>query len=107
MLVGTPVLIMPKFELKQLCQLVERYRVTIFMLVPPIALQLARDPIATKHDLSSLRLVISGAAPLGPELESELASRLPKCDVIQAYGTSTSCLLIHSSPPLDRRREHC
>lgn len=81
---------MPKFELKQLCHLVEKYKVTILMLVPPIALALARDPIATKHDLSSLRLVISGAAPLGPELEKELANRLPKCEVIQAYGKPKS-----------------
>lgn len=85
-LVGTPVLVMPKYEIKQLCQLVERHKVSILMLVPPIALSLARDPVATRYDLSSLRLVISGAAPLGPELEKELANRLPKCDVIQAYG---------------------
>lgn len=88
---GTPVLVMPKYELKQLCQLVERHKVTILMLVPPIALALARDPIARKHDLGSLRLVISGAAPLGPELENELAGRIPKCDVIQAYGTTRYC----------------
>ncbi|GAA5994722.1 hypothetical protein JCM5350_001479 [Sporobolomyces pararoseus] len=94
-LIGTPVLVMPKFELKQLCHLVEKYKVTILMLVPPIALALARDPIATKHDLSSLRLVISGAAPLGPELEKELASRLPKCEVIQAYGLTESSPTTH------------
>jgi acyl-CoA synthetase (AMP-forming)/AMP-acid ligase II len=93
---------MPKFELKQLCQLVERHKVTILMLVPPIALALARDPIATKYDLSSLRLVISGAAPLGPELEKELAGRLPKCEVIQAYGT-LSHFRVSSTPIISSR----
>ncbi|GAA5881995.1 hypothetical protein JCM16303_003499 [Sporobolomyces ruberrimus] len=94
-MMGTPVLVMPKYELKQLCQLVERHKVTILMLVPPIALALARDPIARKHDLGSLRLVISGAAPLGPELENELAGRIPKCDVIQAYGLTESSPTTH------------
>ncbi|GAA6012359.1 hypothetical protein JCM11491_007109 [Sporobolomyces phaffii] len=94
-LVGTPVLVMPKYEIKQLCQLVERHKVSILMLVPPIALSLARDPVATRYDLSSLRLVISGAAPLGPELEKELANRLPKCDVIQAYGLTESSPTTH------------
>lgn len=91
-LIGTPIVVMPKFDLRGLCELVQKYKVTILMLVPPIALALARDPTATKDDLSSLRLVISGAAPLGPELEKELANRLPKCDVIQAYGPSCSLL---------------
>ncbi|GAA5909877.1 acyl--CoA ligase [Sporobolomyces salmoneus] len=94
-LIGTPVVVMPKYELKQLCHLLEKYRATILMLVPPIALHMARDPLATKYDLSNLRLVISGAAPLGPELEKELANRLPGCDVIQAYGLTESSPTTH------------
>lgn len=74
---------MPKFELIQLCTLIERYRCTFLMLVPPIALQLARDPRVDKFDLSSMRIIISGAAPLGPELERELADRLTNCQVSQ------------------------
>ncbi|GAA5928472.1 acyl--CoA ligase [Sporobolomyces koalae] len=103
-LMGTPVLVMPKFELKSLCELVERHRATILMLVPPIALALARDPIAQKYDLSSLRLVISGAAPLGAELEKELANRLPKCDVIQAYGLTESSPTTHVALAPHNRR---
>lgn len=75
---------MPKFELVQLCTLIERHKCTFLMLVPPIALQLARDPRVSKYDLSSMRIIISGAAPLGPELERELAERLPKCQVSQS-----------------------
>ncbi|GAA5932964.1 hypothetical protein JCM1841_003856 [Sporobolomyces salmonicolor] len=94
-LVGTPVVIMPKFDISSLCALVEKYRCTICMLVPPIALALARDPVVTKYNLKSLRLVISGAAPLGPELEKELAKRLEGCNVIQAYGLTESSPTTH------------
>ncbi|GAA5838857.1 hypothetical protein JCM11251_003720 [Rhodosporidiobolus azoricus] len=86
-----PVIILPKFTLPALCSLIERYRITICMLVPPIALQLVKTDEADQYDLSSLRLIISGAAPLGPELEERLAVKFPKCEVVQAYGlTETS-----------------
>ncbi|GAA5896926.1 hypothetical protein JCM8208_006114 [Rhodotorula glutinis] len=92
---GNPVVVMPKFEIQALCTLVQRYRGTFLMLVPPIALQLARDPIVDKFDMSSLRIIISGAAPLGPELEQELATRLPKATVLQAYGLTESSPTTH------------
>ncbi|GAA6027274.1 hypothetical protein JCM8097_002547 [Rhodosporidiobolus ruineniae] len=88
---GAPVVVAPPFKLPILCDLVQKYKISVLMLVPPIALALARSPEIDKYDLSSLRLVISGAAPLGPELEKELAARLPGCEVRQAYGlTETS-----------------
>lgn len=67
---------MPRFDLREFCTLVERYKVTVALLVPPIALLLAREKIVDEFDLSSLNLVVSGAAPLGPELEKQLAKRL-------------------------------
>ncbi|BGP39960.1 hypothetical protein JCM10449v2_003918 [Rhodotorula kratochvilovae] len=94
-MMGNPVVVMPKFEIKPLCQYIERYRCTFLMLVPPIALHLARDPIVDQFDVSSLRMIISGAAPLGPELEQELATRLPKSTVVQAYGLTESSPTTH------------
>ncbi|BGP32033.1 hypothetical protein JCM10296v2_003812 [Rhodotorula toruloides] len=94
-LFGNPVVVMPRFELDALCTYVEKYKVTFLMLVPPIALHLARDPKVDKYDVSSLRMIISGAAPLGPELEKELANRLPKCTVVQAYGLTESSPTTH------------
>ncbi|BGP16026.1 hypothetical protein JCM10213_004806 [Rhodosporidiobolus nylandii] len=88
---GNPVVISPRFELNTLCGLIQRWRVTVLLLVPPIALHLARQPDVKKYDLSSLRVIMSGAAPLGPELEEELANGLPGCEVFQGYGlTETS-----------------
>lgn len=83
--IGSPVVILPKFDLEPFCSLVEKYRATVCLLVPPIALLLAREPVVDKYDMSSLRLIISGAAPLGSELEGQLGKRL-KTNVAQAYG---------------------
>jgi acyl-coenzyme A synthetase/AMP-(fatty) acid ligase len=37
--------------------------------VPPIVLALAKHPVVDNFDLSKLRVIVSGAAPLGSELE--------------------------------------
>ncbi len=96
-LVGTPVVVLPRFELGPFCRAVQTHKVTVVMLVPPIALILARDPEVSKWDLSSLRLVVSGAAPMGKDLEDETAARL-KCEVGQAYGLTETSPTTHFSP---------
>jgi acyl-CoA synthetase (AMP-forming)/AMP-acid ligase II len=60
-------------------------------------LGLARHPAVDRYDLSSLRLVTSGAAPLGPELEVACAERLG-CPVNQAYGMTEAVPIALSEP---------
>lgn len=99
---GATVVVMPKFELGALCQYIEKYRITVCMLVPPIALQLARNPVVEEYRVDSLKLIISGAAPLGPELETEVQNRLRKrgadVHVAQAYGLTESSPTTHYCP---------
>ncbi len=44
--------------------------------MPPIALALAKHPLVGEYDVSSLTLVFSGAAPLGPELAEACSTRV-------------------------------
>jgi acyl-coenzyme A synthetase/AMP-(fatty) acid ligase len=67
------VITMPRFDLENFLQLVQDYRVTRVLVVPPIVLALARHPAVPRYDLSSLRLITSAAAPLGAGLASECA----------------------------------
>lgn len=90
-LVGIPVVVLPKFDLEAFCGAVQRFKTTIALLVPPIVLLLAKDPRVSKFDLSSLKFILSGAAPLGPELGDEVERRIPTLRVTQGYGlTETS-----------------
>jgi acyl-CoA synthetase (AMP-forming)/AMP-acid ligase II len=82
---GATVITMPRFDLETFCGLVQEHGVTRVEVVPPIVLGLARHPAVTGYDLSSLRLITSGAAPLGAALATECARRLG-CRVKQAYG---------------------
>lgn len=82
---GVPLITMPRFDLEQFLQIIEKYKVTCMNLVPPIILALAKHPLVDEYDLSSIRLVSSGAAPLGADLEKACATRLG-CDMYQGYG---------------------
>lgn len=75
---GATILIMPKFEIGSLLQLVEKYRVSIAPIVPPIVLAIAKSPDLEKYDLSSIRMIKSGGAPLGKELEDTVRAKFPK-----------------------------
>jgi acyl-CoA synthetase (AMP-forming)/AMP-acid ligase II len=82
---GATVVIMPRFDLEDFLRLVQDYGVTRAEVVPPIALALARHPAVCRYNVSSLRLITSGAAPLSAHLARECAARLG-CRVKQAYG---------------------
>nr|DAD19189.1 TPA_asm: hypothetical protein HUJ06_020652 [Nelumbo nucifera] len=80
------VLLMQKFEIGALLDLIQRHRVTVAPVVPPLVLALAKNQMVENFDLSSIRIVLSGAAPLGKELEEALHSRVPQAVFGQGYG---------------------
>ena len=82
---GVTLLTAPRFDLEQFLQIVQDHKVTLLSLVPPIVLALARHPIVEQYDLSAVRLITCGAAPLGVDLEAECAKRIG-CGIIQGYG---------------------
>jgi acyl-CoA synthetase (AMP-forming)/AMP-acid ligase II len=82
---GATVVTMPRFDLEAFCGMVQDRGVTRVEVVPPIVLALARHPAVAGYDLSSLRLISCGAAPLGAALAGECAGRLG-CRVKQGYG---------------------
>ncbi len=94
---GATVVTMPRFDLDAFLGHVERHRVTKAHLVPPIILALAKHPRVDDHDISSLRWINSGAAPLGAELADACAERLG-CLVVQGYGLTETSPVTHAVP---------
>jgi acyl-CoA synthetase (AMP-forming)/AMP-acid ligase II len=82
---GFTLVSMARFDFVQFLECVQKYRVTYAPLVPPIVLGLAKHPAVESYDLSSLRQIGSGAAPLGAEVEAACAKRVG-CSVMQGYG---------------------
>ncbi|KAL8160229.1 hypothetical protein V2J09_001766 [Rumex salicifolius] len=83
---GSAILLVHKFEIAALLEQLERHKVSVAAVVPPLVLALAKNPMVEKFDLSAIRLVLSGAAPLGKELEDALRTRLPQAVLGQGYG---------------------
>ncbi|KAI8995017.1 hypothetical protein BDB01DRAFT_714980 [Pilobolus umbonatus] len=88
---GISVSVMPRFDLPQFCETIQNKKVTFVCIAPPIALLLAKHPLISNYDMSSLRLIVCGAAPLGADLSRDVRKRLPSAIIKQGYGlTETS-----------------
>lgn len=94
--VGATVVTMPRFDLDQCLGILDRYQVTFANVVPPIVLALAKSPLVDNYDLSKLRTVFSGAAPLGPNVAQAAADRLG-CTVVQGYGLTETSPVTHAT----------
>ena len=88
---------MPRFDLAEFLRLIQEHRLTHLYVVPPIVLALAKHPLVDQFDLSSVKLVNSGAAPLDAALQRACAERL-HCLVTQGYGMTETSLACHVTP---------
>jgi acyl-CoA synthetase (AMP-forming)/AMP-acid ligase II len=91
---GATVVTMPRFEPELFLSLIEKHRVTRINLVPPVLLLMAKHPLVDKYDLSSLKEVTSGAAPLGEDLAEAVVRRV-ECNVLQGYGLTETSPVTH------------
>ncbi len=103
---GVTTVTMPRFDMLKALQAVQDLRITRFFAVPPIVLGLASAPVVDSYDLSSLRQVFSGAAPLGAELAAKAAARLG-CAVVQGYGMTELSPVSHQTVEGDYRPGTC
>ena len=88
---------MDHFDLERFCAVVERHKITFAYVAPPVVLLLGKHPIVDKYDLSSLRMLNSGAAPLTQELVETVFKRL-KIPIKQGYGLSETSPVTHTQP---------
>jgi acyl-CoA synthetase (AMP-forming)/AMP-acid ligase II len=82
---GATVVVLPRFELGAFLRAIQDYRVTRADIVPPVAVQLAKSDLIGDFDLSSLRLLVSAAAPLSADVARACGRRLG-VRVAQAFG---------------------
>jgi acyl-CoA synthetase (AMP-forming)/AMP-acid ligase II len=79
---GTQLFVVQKFEFLQFLKYLEKYEVTSISGVPPIMIALAKHPAVAKFNLSHIRTLGSGAAPLGKDIAREVEGMFQK-----KYGT--------------------
>lgn len=88
---------MPKFDLVEFLRITAEHRATFLFIAPPIAVALAKHPLVEQYDLSSVRMVFSGAAPLDADLGHLVESRID-CTVHQGYGMTEMSPVSHATP---------
>lgn len=90
---------LPRFDLAQYLGVIQDHRATFLFVAPPIALALAKHPLVDAHDISSVRAVLSGAAPLDEKLAQAVLDRLgDRVRVLQGYGMTEMSPVSHCIP---------
>jgi long-chain acyl-CoA synthetase len=94
---GASIAMVPRFETKQVLQTIQRYRCTGFPGVPTMFQAMLDHPDLAKTDLSSLKVCISGGAPMpGPvhvRFEEATGVRL-----VEGYGLTESAGVVSANP---------
>lgn len=93
-LTGSTIVTTPKFEVKETLKLINQYKPTFFVGVPPIFEHINRYPKTSKYDFSSLRFAVSGAASLPEETRARFKD-LTKVDLIEGYGLTEASPVTH------------
>jgi len=94
--VGAQMILLPRFDLVQLLTTIDRKRPTILPGVPTLYRAINHHPDIGRYDLSSLRLCVSGGAPLPLEVKQRF-EELSGCTLVEGYGL-TECPVIACNP---------
>ncbi|KAF1984505.1 acetyl-CoA synthetase-like protein [Aulographum hederae CBS 113979] len=92
---GVTLVVMPKFDLEKFLNVIQTFKISFVYLVPPVVLALAKHPIVSKYNLSTIRMLNSGAAPLTQELVNGVNERLG-LKIKQGYGLSETSPTTHA-----------
>jgi long-chain acyl-CoA synthetase len=103
-MVGIQHAFIPFFEPGRVLEAIAQYRVSLLLAIPTMINMLLHHPDFKKHDLSSVRKVSYGAAPIPLALLRQAITEL-KCDFVQGYGMTELSPLCAMLPPEDHKLE--
>jgi acyl-CoA synthetase (AMP-forming)/AMP-acid ligase II len=99
---GDGSIVLPRFEMQMLLNSIQKHKISTLYLVPPIVILMAKNkPILDKFDLSSVRVLFTGAAPLGKETADDLAALYPRWLIRQGYGLTETSTVVSTTSGLD------
>ncbi len=96
-LLGATMILLPRWDVKEVLQTIHRLRPTLFPGVPTMYIAINHSPDLGRYDLSSLRFCLSGAAPLPAEVQQEFERRSGS-RMVQGYGMTEASPVTHLTP---------
>ncbi len=94
---GSTLILVPRFDVKEVVRLIGKYKVTMFPGVPTIYVAMNEYASRRRVDLSSVEVCISGGAPLPVEVAQEF-ERITGGKVVEGYGLSEASPVTHANP---------
>jgi long-chain acyl-CoA synthetase len=91
------IILLPVFELQQVLEHIKEYEPTFFPGVPSIYMAINNAPDVSSYGLSSIKLCISGAAPLPVEVQEKF-EKLTKGRLLEGYGLTEASPVTHFNP---------
>lgn len=96
-LAGCPLILLPRFQITEVLEAIQKYRVTIFSGIPAMFMKLSESPKVGRYDLRSLRVCLSGASPLRAEVQDRFR-RLIGVEISEGYGLTEASPVTHCNP---------
>jgi len=100
---GSTMVLIPRFDVKMVLESIQKYKVNVFPGTPTIYVAIIAAPNLNKYDLTSIRICVSGGAPLPLEVQLKF-QELTGGRLIEGYGLSETSPITHSNR-LDSRAE--
>lgn len=100
---GSALVLMPRYKARDALKMIQKYRPTLFPGVPTMYLGIAQEIARHGGDISSVRICISGSAPLPKEVQANF-EKLSGGKVVEGYGLSEASPVTHCNPLYGEQR---
>ena len=94
---GAEIVLLPRFDLKELLKTIHHKRPTSFPGVPTLFTAINNAKHLDRYDLTSIRSCISGGAPLPVEVKTQFEA-LTGCTLVEGYGLSETSPVVACNP---------
>jgi long-chain acyl-CoA synthetase len=89
--------LMRRFEPSKALEVIQKHKVTVFCGVPTMYSALLANPELGKYDLTSIRVCISGASPLPPQIQKKFI-QITGGFLAEGYGLTEASPVTHCTP---------
>ncbi|OLO27855.1 long-chain fatty acid--CoA ligase [Alkalihalophilus pseudofirmus] len=95
--------IVPKFDPKEILQIIDKHKITIFPGAPTMYIGLVNHPDIQNYDLSSIEACISGSSSLPAEVQAKF-EEITGGRLVEGYGLTEASPVTHCNPIWEDRR---